>query len=183
MPELTERQIFQAIKVLREKYAAGLLSRKEFLRLVAELTARRTELNEALKKRTGTYPNTWEEGGIRTKKARTSAMGERYREMRKPARYRFKPPNFQALLRGGGRLGGLGGILLGLTAGKYPEEYEISEELEKIKGQEDESRRRATERAWLMNLFGLLQEDLSPEEKEEVLKEIDIILVKADGLD
>jgi len=177
MPELTERQIFQAIEVLREKYAAGLLSRKEFLMRVAELTARRTELNEALKKRTGTYPNTWEEGGIRTKKARTS-------EMRKPApRYRFKPPNFQALLRGGGRLGGLGGILLGLTAGKYPEEYEISEELEKIKGQPDESRRRATERAWLMNLFGLLQEDLSPEEKEEVLKEIDIILIKADGLD
>ena len=34
-----------------------------------------------------------------------------------------------------------------------------------------------------MNLFGLLQEDLSPEEKEEVLKEIDSLLVKADGID
>ena len=83
--------------------------------------------------------------------------------------------------------GGIPGLLAGsvgtLLSERYPEEQEISEELEKIEGHEDESRRRATERAWLMNLFGLLQEDLSPEEKEEVLKEIDSLLVKADGID
>ena len=37
MAELTERQIFQAIEVLREKYKVGLITRKEFLMRVAEL--------------------------------------------------------------------------------------------------------------------------------------------------
>ena len=206
MAEITERQILQAIEVLRKKYANGLLSRKEFLRLVAELESAQQwtragkamhrlprevipELNEALKKRTGTYPELWEtkKGGLRTRKmgtvdpARSAAAREQFFE-RWMRRQNLKP--MLKIARTTGMLtGGIPALLAGYAAGEYPAEQEISEELEKIKGQEDESRRRATERAWLMNLFGLLQEDLSPEEKEEVLKEIDSLLVKADGID
>jgi len=201
-----ETYMLQAIEALREKYAAGLITRKEFLFRVAELEAAYQstragkamhrlprevipEINEALKKRTGTYPELWEtkKGGLRTRKIGTpdpeksARAAERFREMW------MRRQNLNPLLKmariSGGIAGGIPAALGASAYFSYPEEYEISEELEKIEGHEDESRRRATERAWLMNLFGLLQEDLSPEEKEEVLKEIDSLLVKADGID
>jgi len=212
MAEITERQILQAIEVLREKYAAGLLSRKEFLRLVAELESAQQwtragkamhrlprevipEINEALRGplwKGGRDPRRtelWEtkKGDLRARKvgavdpARSAAAAERFRNMW------MRRQNLNPLLKmariSGGIAGGIPAALGASAYFSYPEEYEISEELEKIKGQEDESKRRATERAWIMNLFGLLQEDLSPEEKEEVLKEIDSLLVKADGID
>ena len=212
MAELTERQIFQAIEVLREKYKVGLITRKEFLMRVAELESTQQwtragkamhrlprevlpEINEALRGpwwKGGRDPRRtelWEtkKGGLRARKvgtvdpARSAAAAERFRNMW------MRRQNLNPLLRmariSGGIAGGIPAALGASAYFSYPEEYEISEELEKIEGHEDESRRRATERAWLMNLFGLLQEDLSPEEKEEVLKEIDKILIKADGLD
>ena len=212
MPELTERQIFQAIETLREKYKVGLITRKEFLMRVAELESTQQwtragkamhrlprevipEINEALRGpwwKGGRDPRRtelWEtkKGGLRARKmgtvdpARSAAAAERFRNMW------MRRQNLNPLLRmariSGGIAGGIPAALGASAYFSYPEEYEISEELEKIEGHEDESRRRATERAWLMNLFGLLQEDLSPEEKEEVLKEIDKILIKADGLD
>ena len=208
MAELTERQIFQAIEVLREKYKVGLITRKEFLMRVAELESTQQwtragkamhrlprevipEINEALRGpwwKGGRDPRRtelWEtkKGGLRARKvgtvdpARSAAAAERFRNMW------MRRQNLNPLLRMARISGGIPAALGASAYFSYPEEYEISEELEKIEGHEDESRRRATERAWLMNLFGLLQEDLSPEEKEEVLKEIDKILIKADGLD
>ena len=212
MAEITERQILQAIEVLREKYAAGLLSRKEFLRLVAELESAQQwtragkamhrlprevipEINEALRGplwKGGRDPRRtelWEtkKGGLRARKVGTvdpeksARAAERFRNMW------MRRQDLNPIIRKARIAGGIPGLLIGsvgtLLSERYPEEQEISEELEKIKGQEDESKRRATERAWIMNLFGLLQEDLSPEEKEEVLKEIDSLLVKADGID
>ena len=212
MPELTERQIFQAIEVLREKYKVGLITRKEFLMRVAELESAQQwtragkamhrlprevlpEINEALRGpwwKGGRDPRRtelWEtkKGGLRARKAGTidpeksARAAERFRNMW------MRRQDLNPIIRKARIAGGIPGLLAGsvgtLLSERYPEEQEISEELEKIEGHEDESRRRATERAWLMNLFGLLQEDLSPEEKEEVLKEIDKILIKADGLD
>ena len=212
MAELTERQIFQAIEALREKYKVGLITRKEFLMRVAELESTQQwtragkamhrlprevlpEINEALRGpwwKGGRDPRRtelWEtkKGGLRARKAGTidpeksARAAERFRNMW------MRRQDLNPIIRKARIAGGIPGLLAGsvgtLLSERYPEEQEISEELEKIKGQEDESRRRATERAWLMNLFGLLQEDLSPEEKEEVLKEIDSLLVKADGID
>jgi len=212
MAEITERQILQAIEVLRKKYANGLLSRKEFLRLVAELESAQQwtragkamhrlprevipEINEALRGplwKGGRDPRRtelWEtkKGGLRARKVGTVDPEKSARAAEAHRRTWMHRRNLNPLLKitrtTGMLTGGIPALLAGYAAGEYPAEQEISEELEKIEGHEDESRRRATERAWLMNLFGLLQEDLSPEEKEEVLKEIDSLLVKADGID
>ena len=212
MAEITQGQILQVIEELREKYKVGLITRKEFLMRVAQLEAAYQstpagkvmsrlprevipEINEALRGpwwKGGRDPRRtelWEtkKGDLRARKvgtvdpARSAAAAERFRNMW------MRRQNLNPLLKmariSGGIAGGIPAALGASAYFSYPEEYEISEELEKIEGHEDESRRRATERAWLMNLFGLLQEDLSPEEKEEVLKEIDSLLVKADGID
>jgi len=212
MAEITQGQILQAIEELREKYKVGLITRKEFLMRVAQLEAAYQstsagkvmsrlprevipEINEALRGpwwKGGRDPRRtelWEtkKGGLRARKVGTvdpeksARAAERFRNMW------MRRQDLNPIIRKARIAGGIPGLLIGsvgtLLSERYPEEQEISEELEKIKGQEDESRRRATERAWIMNLFGLLQEDLSPEEKEEVLKEIDSLLVKADGID
>ena len=212
MAEITQGQILQAIEELREKYKVGLITRKEFLMRVAQLEAAYQstsagkvmsrlprevipEINEALRGpwwKGGRDPRRtelWEtkKGGLRARKVGTvdpeksARAAERFRNMW------MRRQDLNPIIRKARIAGGIPGLLIGsvgtLLSERYPEEQEISEELEKIKGQEDESKRRATERAWIMNLFGLLQEDLSPEEKEEVLKEIDSLLVKADGID
>ena len=212
MAEITQGQILQAIEALREKYKVGLITRKEFLMRVAQLEAAYQstsagkvmsrlprevipEINEALRGpwwKGGRDPRRtelWEtkKGGLRARKVGTidpeksARAAERFRNMW------MRRQDLNPIIRKARIAGGIPGLLAGsvgtLLSERYPEEQEISEELEKIKGQEDESKRRATERAWIMNLFGLLQEDLSPEEKEEVLKEIDSLLVKADGID
>ena len=212
MAEITQGQILQAIEALREKYKVGLITRKEFLMRVAQLEAAYQstsagkvmsrlprevipEINEALRGpwwKGGRDPRRtelWEtkKGGLRARKVGTidpeksARAAERFRNMW------MRRQDLNPIIRKARIAGGIPGLLAGsvgtLLSERYPEEQEISEELEKIEGHEDESRRRATERAWLMNLFGLLQEDLSPEEKEEVLKEIDSLLVKADGID
>jgi hypothetical protein len=212
MAEITQGQILQVIEELREKYKVGLITRKEFLMRVAQLEAAYQstsagkvmsrlprevipEINEALRGpwwKGGRDPRRtelWEtkKGGLRARKVGTvdpeksARAAERFRNMW------MRRQDLNPIIRKARIAGGIPGLLIGsvgtLLSERYPEEQEISEELEKIKGQEDESKRRATERAWIMNLFGLLQEDLSPEEKEEVLKEIDSLLVKADGID
>ena len=212
MAEITQGQILQVIEELREKYKVGLITRKEFLMRVAQLEAAYQstsagkvmsrlprevipEINEALRGpwwKGGRDPRRtelWEtkKGGLRARKVGTVDPEKSVRAAERFRNMWMRRQDLNPIIRKARIAGGIPGLLIGsvgtLLSERYPEEQEISEELEKIKGQEDESKRRATERAWIMNLFGLLQEDLSPEEKEEVLKEIDKILVKADGID
>ena len=71
--------------------------------------------------------------------------------------------NLRPLLMKARFAGGIPGLLAGATGAtiseRYPEEEEILAELEAIMGQEDDSRRRAIEIAWIRNLFGRVENE------------------------
>ena len=71
--------------------------------------------------------------------------------------------NLRPLLMKARIAGGIPGLLAGYAGSqayeKYPEEEDILAELEAIMGQEDDSRRKAIERAWIRNLFGRVENE------------------------
>jgi len=164
----------QQIDLARRQFQAGLLTYEEFLMKVAQAQGGKGLAREMMPtiNRDLKYPL----GGRGKELYQTKGRGEfRVRPLRavdpeKSAmaaeRFRntwMRRQNLRPLLMKARFAGGLPGLLAGATGAtiseRYPEEEDILAELEAIMGQEDDSRRKAIERAWIRNLFGRVENE------------------------
>ena len=150
-----------ALDLIYRQYKAGLLSRDEFITRIAEIKMqKRISQDLAYQGSRGRelyHLKDWRKQ-FRVKPLRgvdpeKSAMAaERFRNTW------MRRQNLRPLLMKARFAGGIPGLLAGATGAtiseRYPEEEDILAELEAIMGQEDDSRRKAIERAWIRNLFG-----------------------------
>ena len=158
------RRLFQAGKITYEEFLIRVVQAQGGKGLAREMMP---TINRDLK-----YPL----GGRGKEMYQTKSRGEfRVRPLRAVdpeksamAAERFKNmwmrrQNLRPLLMKARFAGGIPGLLAGATGAtiseRYPEEEEILAELEAIMGQEDDSRRKAIERAWIRNLFGRVENE------------------------
>ena len=155
-----------ALDLIYRQYKAGLLSRDEFITRRAEIKMQmRISQDLAYQGSRGRelyqlkdWRKQFRVKPLRGVDPEKSAMAaERFRNTW------MRRQNLRPLLMKARISGGLPGLLAGYAGSqayeKYPEEEDILAELEAIMGQEDDSRRKAIERAWIRNLFGRVENE------------------------